>query len=116
MPTEKDIQREIAMLIGEITTLAYMVNTNTQYCVFVRFAGHVNWIEISIRESQEEYKTELVNETTYLDPSPKVVCKRLAEIKTELRKILRKNRIDYSRLGYEIEEVRHYKLRKANCL
>lgn len=114
LPTEKDIRREIAMLLGEISTLVYMVNTYTQYCAFINFSGHVDRIEVSIRKSREEYKTELINEGTYLDFTLENDRKRLVGIKTELRKILRKNRIDYSRLGYEIEEVRHYKLRKAD--
>lgn len=107
-----DIRVEQAILLGEIQTLAHMVNSCTEYCVFVRYSGHISSFEVSIAKSKNDYNTKLVRGEGYTEPRKRLTDdKRLGEfrrIKAELRKILRKGKIDYSRLNYEIEEVRHY--------
>lgn len=109
----KDQKLQIAMLVGEIQALSYMVNAFTNYCVFVNFSGHVNSIQVRIAESKENYHENLANTDLYLESKyqkPEVTIERLNTLKSNLKKILRKNKIDYNRLNYTIEEVRHYKL------
>jgi hypothetical protein len=112
MEHNSDVRLSAALLLGEIQTLAYMVNAFTEYCVFVRFSGHVDQIEVDVARTKSDYLDKVVNGQTYLsqDSSDEKNMIRLRKIKTELRKILRKNKVDYSRLNYEVEEVRHYKL------
>lgn len=112
-----DIRIQTAMLVGEIQALAYMVNTFTEYAVFVDFSGHVDAIMVSIRESKENYNKRIVEGRSYVPPfdedwkvSLEEMSSALNKIKSNLRKILRKNAIPYSRMNFDIEEVRRYKL------
>ena len=36
-------------LVCEIMQLAYLVQRHTNYCVFVRYSGHVDALELEIR-------------------------------------------------------------------
>lgn len=42
-------------LILEIFTLAYLVQSQTQFCVFIEYSGHVDSFYIDIRESKENW-------------------------------------------------------------
>lgn len=107
----KNQKLQIAMLVGEIQTLVYMVNEFTDYCAFFNFSGHVCSIDVSIRASKENYADHLADTSIYsITDKPDKALEKLTTMKANLRKILRKNEIDYSRLNYSIEEVRHYKL------
>lgn len=111
---------KVASLIGEIQGLGYMVNAFTNYCVFVRYAGHVDRIEVHISASKEKYNDYVVEGDVSANPdfyyknfergNAEAVMIELTKLKYQLRKILREKKIDYSKLDYEIEEVRHYKL------
>ncbi|CAN7357536.1 hypothetical protein [Paenibacillus sp. LjRoot56] len=107
----KNQKLQIAMLVGEIQTLVYMVNEFTNYCAFFNFSGHVCSIDVSIRESRTNYTEHVADTSVYsMTQNPEKAIEKLTVMKSNLRKILRKNEVDYSRLNYTIEEVRHYKL------
>jgi hypothetical protein len=53
--------------IQELIGLAMKVQHETNYCVFVRFAGHVSSFEIDIRESKKSYNDEVVSGEFYTD-------------------------------------------------
>jgi len=40
-------------LMGEVMALAYLVNANTDYCVMIRYAGHVDELKIQVFPSKE---------------------------------------------------------------
>lgn len=61
----KKESRKLQELIG----LAMRVNVETNYCVFVRFSGHVNVIDIDVRESKEHYQNDVVSGSFYTDRS-----------------------------------------------
>lgn len=109
----KDQRLQIAMLVGEINTLAYMVNEFTDYCVFVRNHGHIKNIEIEVCISKKQYNETAARADSSYDAArypEERITKKLSRMKYQLKKILRDKKIDYSKLDYEIEEVRHYKL------
>lgn len=41
-------------LLGEVMTLAYLVNANTDYCVFVRYSGHVEDLSLDICKGKDK--------------------------------------------------------------
>jgi hypothetical protein len=40
--------------------LAYLVQKCTDYCVFIRFSGHIEQLEVDIRESRKNWETEVL--------------------------------------------------------
>jgi hypothetical protein len=100
------VEGEQEKLIAEITFLAMMVQSKTDYCVFVDFSGHVNQIVIDIRESKQNYQERICRAQTYLNREYSI--KRLHEIKDQLVEILETNKVDVSHMNYQIEEVYHY--------
>ncbi len=54
-------------LIGEVMALAYLINSNTEYCTFIDYSGHVDKLEISVRKSKDDTKTKLYNSEFYVD-------------------------------------------------
>ncbi|MFJ8531104.1 hypothetical protein [Bacillus sp. NPDC094106] len=52
---------DIESMIIKIMALALQVNKETEYCVFVSLQGHVDWIDFSIRESEENYENHLLD-------------------------------------------------------
>ena len=44
----KELQEDIKELLQKIIVKAYEVNENTNHTVFVRFSGHVSWLEVRI--------------------------------------------------------------------
>ena len=78
-------------LLGEVMSLAYLVNQNTDYCIFVSYSGHVNLLEVSIFPSKEEYQSEkrLYRSDIYLDDKRDIKSKKLLlEIKSTLESYL----------------------------
>lgn len=55
-------KQSISALLAQVMYLANEANEKTDKCVFVRLAGHVNWLEVSVAESKENYGHELFNE------------------------------------------------------
>lgn len=100
-------------LILKIMHLAYLVHETTKFCVFISFMGHINRLEISIRESTERWENkvletemrvrftkhwkEMAGDIAYLTAKAEV-----------LEHILQEQEILYEELEYEEEYVRHY--------
>lgn len=55
-------------LLADILHTAMRTHTNTNRCVFVTFSGHVDLLEISIRESQKNYSRVLMQKTIHTQP------------------------------------------------
>ncbi|MFC3797931.1 hypothetical protein [Cohnella sp. GCM10012308] len=109
----KDKMR-ISGMIADISGLASMINLHTEFCVFCNISAHVSKVEVDIRRSKEDYKDRLVSARISYDPEmfgdSEEIIAQFGKVKYQLKKILREQKIDYSSLPYEIEEVRHYKL------
>ncbi|MCY9738339.1 hypothetical protein M5X00_31600 [Paenibacillus alvei] len=102
---------EIAVLIGEVQALAFLVNQSTKYAVFVEQSGHVESFKISIRASKENYKERITEDELYVSGDlARDVERKLKLLKLQLRKILRDNKVDYNELSYTIHEERDYSL------
>lgn len=46
-------------IIEELTKLAVRVNDETDYCVFVRLSGHVDWFGVEVKRSKQAFNEEL---------------------------------------------------------
>lgn len=110
----KDIRMETTMLIGEIMVLAHLVNENTDYCVFVDYAGHVGKLSLRLCESKSNYTVELAIGEMYTNEEfvgavdwQEEVFREMKLMKLRLRKILRDKKVDYSQLEY-INEYKCY--------
>ena len=49
----------------EIMNLAYIVDQETEYCVFINFSGHVQGLEVEIRESKSNWSTKVAEMDFY---------------------------------------------------
>lgn len=95
-----------ARLIMKAMNLAYLVQARTSYCVFINYSGHVDSLDISIRESREKYNNELAKShiygwESYYEHYKKYTTKKdkNASIKAKidlLKSILTNHEIDYS--------------------
>lgn len=52
-------------LVMKLMNLAYLVQCSTEYCVFINYSGHVDSLDISIRESRKNYSNELAKTHIY---------------------------------------------------
>lgn len=93
-------------LIAEIIQLAMAINYQTDYCVFVDFSGHVNWLDIKIAESKENYNKQVC--TSHIVLKRDNAIERLTAAKSKLIEILETQDIETSDMDYEIKEIRHY--------
>lgn len=102
---------EIAVLIGEVTALAFLVNQNTKHAVFVDYSGHVDDLELRICTSKEKYNERITQDALYVSgDQARDVERKLKLLKLQLRKILRDNKVNYNELSYTIREERDYHL------
>lgn len=113
---DKDYRMQCAQLIGEISSLAFMVNTFTNYCIFIDFSGHVDWFSISVSEGKERYKNRSTEDRVLLDSEKwgkedeRRTIQNLIDLKSQFRKILLKKEIKYGGLRYTVREERDYHL------
>lgn len=81
-------------LLAQIMGLAYLLNENSSYQVFVSLSGHVNAAYVYLKDPESD--GNLAESYFYLD-SPDAE-KQLVEISSQLSDILTTGEIDYSRL------------------
>lgn len=100
-------------LITEIIYLSLLVNSHTDYCVFIRFSGHVSQFGIEITETKERYNDIITNDELHYK---NVSEKELRAIKDNLTSILDGGEINYEELDYTIIKHNRYHLcsRRAN--
>lgn len=102
---------EIAKIIGDITTLATMVNELTDVCVFVDFSGHVSLLRVRVTPSKKEYNDVIVSDELYTSErwnKSEAGLKSLIQIKLGLKKILRDKKVNTKGLSYTIREEYDY--------
>ena len=54
-------------LVIEIMQLAYLIQANGKFCAFINFSGHIDQLEVSIRESRENWQNELLKTEFYTE-------------------------------------------------
>ena len=94
-------------LVQEITYIAMLVDAHTDRCVFTRYWGHVNGLDIDICESKNDYNNKICSSNISLNSD--CALEELQEAKTTLLGFLENGKVDITGLAYEVEEVRHYK-------
>jgi hypothetical protein len=100
-------------LIIEIMQLGYLVQRYTKYCVFIDFSGHIDKLEINIRESKENWRTKVLDTEFYTeyeklykhekDPFAFLKAKR-----NILARIIREEEIPYEDCDVEQHVVNEY--------
>lgn len=82
-------------MIQELIGLAMKVHYETDYCVFVRFSGHVDNIVIEIRESKKSWQEEIVSGEFYTSKNwEKRMYQRYENIRSVLLEILETGEFD----------------------
>lgn len=111
----KEIEIEKTKLVLEVFTLAYLIQRNTDYCVWIRYSGHVDSCEIEIAESKKKWQNK-VCETNFYNEFKKMwdadkdnPLLYLTSRRNVLKQILEDNDIPYSEMEEHVECVRqHY--------
>ena len=100
-------------LVVKVMHLAYLVQVHTGYCVFIRYAGHVDSLGVTIAESKEHWRHEVLRDKlclayrSYRPGKGTWEAALLAKIDV-LEQILRDGKIDYDDLDYEDIVTREY--------
>lgn len=96
-------------LLNKINALALLINNRTKYCVFVRYSGHVDNIDISISESKSYYNNKVAEAIIELYPSGwgnKTLVERYEEVIETLEHFLQDDKIPYDYL-HEVERIEY---------
>lgn len=109
------MNKSINQLVGEITSLAVVITTNTDIDVFTNYVAHCNNVEISIhKDGWVNNHTPDVFETVHMEQNSykteKDIIKKLEEVEKQLIRIARKDKINFSKLPYELIQVKKYHL------
>lgn len=98
---------QVNRLVKEIFGLAVEINSKTEYCVFVRFSGHVNQLEVEIARSKSDWEDKVSNRlAVYLNPYSKIgdkdyekdmqeIVDKLESSKAKLEEFLNKLLIEF---------------------
>ena len=105
------MEEERIKLVLEAMTLGYLIQDQTDYCVFMYYSGHVDSFDIDIRESKENWHNK-VCETEIKDKFLEIWHKdkedHLAYLKARisvLKEILETNSIPYEYMEEHVEHV-----------
>lgn len=99
---------EKTRLMAEVILLAMQVEEKTGHAVFVRYSGHVDHLEIDIRESKENYHKEIASSGFYTKGDDERTIEKLKSVKRNLIGFLEDGEVDQDKLEYWIQEVYHY--------
>ncbi len=105
---------EVTRLILKVMHLGYLVHLETSYCVFFSFSGHIDSFDMSIRQSQEHWRKQVLKTnfyTVYQSLCDEGIDAKLADLKSKiavLEGILMGEGIPYEDMEYEEEYTRLY--------
>lgn len=103
---------EKQQLILKIMHLAYLVHEMTEFCVFIDFSGHINRLDVRIRESKENWQNEVmeasITESYMKHEKAGEILPYLTAKAEVLEHILQEQEIPFEELDYEEEYVRYY--------
>lgn len=103
---------EKSKLMAEIILLAMKVQRETKYCVFIRYSGHVENMEITIAASKNSFTENIATSEFKTEPysfsDNDFTIERMESVKETLLAIIDDKKVDVSQMDYEIEEVKHY--------
>lgn len=96
-------------LLNKINALALLINNRTKYCVFVRYSGHVDTLEIRICESKKNYTDQVAESDIELYPPRwgyKTLVQRYEEVIETLEHFLKDDGVPYDYL-HEVERIEY---------
>lgn len=100
--------------IPEILAVAYRIHNETDFCVFIRFSGHVNHLEIEIDKSIKNYDTTIVKFSCVtfqgrgMYKRQKKNAKREIETLKRLKDILKKRKIKLEKYRCTNDQCPHF--------
>lgn len=108
---KKERQRLFVRMLG----LAYMIQLETSYCVFIDYSGHVDTLEVDIRESKKNWQQKVASCNIYTSEKyeefqksgedPNFWVKEKVRI---LEEILESGEVDTSGMREEVETICHH--------
>ncbi|MCP4987739.1 MAG: hypothetical protein GY928_17280 [Colwellia sp.] len=108
---ETDNKAERLALMTEIFYLSVMVNQETDKCVFLDYAGHVESITIQIAESKTNYLKEIASTEFYAnyyeDPEKPLRFIPLGELSAKrdhMKALLKSNGVDFEGMS-PVQEI-----------
>jgi hypothetical protein len=105
-------QKEYDQYIIEIMILGHLIQTRTDYCVFIRYSGHCDHLEVEVRESKKNWQKKMFEAEFYT--KYKEYCEAsvaFPNIRARiyvLKQILDTNDIPFNMLDYTTETIKHY--------
>lgn len=94
-----DLSKQIEKEFIKMFTTSFKINRNTEKCVFLNMAGHVDWITLKVCKSKRYFEYTEYNKDMILYRHDGVLYKddekrlqELQEINKELLKILKKQK------------------------
>lgn len=108
------METERQKLIMEIIMLAVLVQENTDYCIFLDYSGHVDSIDVRIRESKKNWQNEVCESritTKFQDYYHKDRSDHLASLKAKrdiLKEILETHEIPTHEMEEHVEHIMNY--------
>lgn len=95
-------------LVIEIMALAYLVQVHTDYAVFINYSGHVDSLEISIRESAANYIKKITSTEFYVEKYRDDAFGWLKSKRDHLLSIIKTGEVDTSEINEVLETIVHY--------
>jgi hypothetical protein len=96
----------------EIMALALLVDQNTDYCVFIDYSGHVESMDISIRQDKKNYQNKVCESKVYRifqDLNKKGdAYASLKSRRDVLKHILEEKEIPYHEMTEHVEKISHW--------
>lgn len=106
MKKELQAKAKRAKQMAEIAYLSYLVNAETNYCVFFEYSGHVDLVRVQICQSKDRYNEEIASSDHYRSDGDKIDW--LASKIAHLKHILETGNVDYGRMNRTVSQVLQY--------
>nr|DAI90591.1 MAG TPA: hypothetical protein [Caudoviricetes sp.] len=105
----------INQLVGEITSLAVVISSNAKIDIFMEYMPHCNTLYIRVyKDGWSKSNDADIEESLCTKPrkyrTEKEILNKLHQIKQQFIRIARKGKINFSKLPYEIVQVKNYHL------
>jgi len=106
-----ELEEKKNQLVLEMMALAYAVDRDTPYAVFIDYSGHVEQLSIKIVESKDLWDKEIVSTKFYTNKKYDDVpdqLKWLTMKRDHLKQILDDGEVDYCAMTQTVEHVYHH--------
>ena len=101
-------------LLAEIIAFGILINQHTDYCVFVRYSGHVDSINVELCESKRKFNTKIFEDeistafSKYYQKDKEDVLNIIKTYRDVMKQILEDGEIPYDNVVEHVEQVTTY--------